>query len=127
MSSKRRNTRCAFVAGVQTYSLPISLPGILWIGAMAALTGDYDLGTTAFLNWAFGSETWDERWRFWFLEALVWILLGTAVLFKIGWVRRAEAARPFAFRSEEHTSELQSLMRISYGGFCVTTKKKKQY
>src|SRR3546814_3247744 len=84
MSSKRRNTRCAFVAGVQTYSLPISLPGILWIGAMAALTGDYDLGTTAFLNWAFGSETWDERWRFWFLEALVWILLGTAVLFKIG-------------------------------------------
>ncbi|NYG59688.1 acyl-CoA synthetase (AMP-forming)/AMP-acid ligase II [Nocardioides daedukensis] len=75
----------------------IALPSILWIGAMAALTGDYDLGTTAFLNWAFGSETWDERWRFWFLEALVWILLGTAVLFRFSWVRRAEAARPFAF------------------------------
>src|SRR3546814_20048230 len=43
------------------------------------------------------SSDLDERWRFWFLEALVWILLGTAVLFKIGWVRRAEAARPFAF------------------------------
>src|SRR3546814_6547885 len=27
-------------------------------------------------------------------------------------------------RSEEHTSELQSLMRISYAGFCL--KKKKQ-
>src|SRR3546814_7490042 len=26
-------------------------------------------------------------------------------------------------RSEEHTSELQSLMRISSGGFCVTKKK----
>src|SRR3546814_944281 len=26
-------------------------------------------------------------------------------------------------RSEEHTSELQSLMRISYAGFCLTTKK----
>src|SRR3546814_9261054 len=25
----------------------------------------------------------------------------------------------FAFRSEEHTSELQSLMRISYAGFCL--------
>src|SRR3546814_5114730 len=29
-------------------------------------------------------------------------------------------------RSEEHTSELQSLMRISYAVFCLKTKKKKQ-
>src|SRR3546814_6111236 len=27
------------------------------------------------------------------------------------------------FRSEEHTSELQSLMRISYAVFCLKTKK----
>src|SRR3546814_4399025 len=26
-------------------------------------------------------------------------------------------------RSEEHTSELQSLMRLSYAGFCLKTKK----
>src|SRR3546814_5776286 len=29
------------------------------------------------------------------------------------------AAFPLAFRSEEHTSELQSLMRISYAVFCL--------
>src|SRR3546814_1626935 len=29
-------------------------------------------------------------------------------------------------RSEEHTSELQSLMRISYAVFCLTQKTKKQ-
>src|SRR3546814_5389452 len=29
---------------------------------------------------------------------------------------------PFIARSEEHTSELQSLMRISYDVFCLTTK-----
>src|SRR3546814_10665998 len=29
------------------------------------------------------------------------------------------------FRSEEHTSELQSLMRISYAGFCLQNKKLK--
>src|SRR3546814_8843640 len=29
-------------------------------------------------------------------------------------------------RSEEHTSELQSLMRISYAVFCLTKKKAKQ-
>src|SRR3546814_9638451 len=29
----------------------------------------------------------------------------------------------FTCRSEEHTSELQSLMRISYAVFCLTTQK----
>src|SRR3546814_6070244 len=29
-------------------------------------------------------------------------------------------------RSEEHTSELQSLMRISYAGFCLKKKNKKE-
>src|SRR3546814_1582411 len=30
-------------------------------------------------------------------------------------------------KSEEHTSELQSLMRISYAVFCLKNKKKKTY
>src|SRR3546814_8919079 len=33
---------------------------------------------------------------------------------------------PGAWRSEEHTSELQSLMRISYAVFCLKKKKKKK-
>src|SRR3546814_9965781 len=32
--------------------------------------------------------------------------------------------RLFEWRSEEHTSELQSLMRISYAVFCLTKKNK---
>src|SRR3546814_1438772 len=39
-------------------------------------------------------------------------------------VNSAAVARP-ELRSEEHTSELQSLMRITYAVFCL--KKKKQY
>src|SRR3546814_5388672 len=35
------------------------------------------------------------------------------------------AALAHANRSEEHTSELQSLMRISYAVFCLKKKKKK--
>src|SRR3546814_4603028 len=31
---------------------------------------------------------------------------------------------PYSSRSEEHTSELQSLMRISYAVFCLKKKKK---
>src|SRR3546814_11590452 len=38
--------------------------------------------------------------------------------------RRVSAEEPWSSRSEEHTSELQSLMRISYAVFCL--KKKKQ-
>src|SRR3546814_7963784 len=39
---------------------------------------------------------------------------------------KQETARPpqFPQRSEEHTSELQSLMRISYAVFCLKKKKK---
>src|SRR3546814_5800956 len=44
-----------------------------------------------------------------------------------GWPRRRRrsppAARTAPERSEEHTSELQSLMRISYAVFCLKKKK----
>src|SRR3546814_1172488 len=67
----------------------------------------------------------------------VWVVLGAATelaervrLFRIplrdslsrasGLPRSAWGA---AFRSEEHTSELQSLMRISYAVFCLKKKK----
>src|SRR3546814_1232392 len=59
----------------------------------------------------------------------------------VGWVEQSETHRPLAMnramtgfasttrkvvpgvRSEEHTSELQSLMRISYAVFCLKKKK----
>src|SRR3546814_7367875 len=39
---------------------------------------------------------------------------------------RFPASRRHAARSEEHTSELQSLMRISYAVFCLKNKTTKQ-
>src|SRR3546814_6977499 len=42
---------------------------------------------------------------------------------KFGKLKWADLFAP-AIRSEEHTSELQSLMRISYAVFCLTKKKK---
>src|SRR3546814_4125532 len=40
--------------------------------------------------------------------------------------RRHPPARPGSVRSEEHTSELQSLMRSSYAVFCLKKKNKPQ-
>src|SRR3546814_9477842 len=37
--------------------------------------------------------------------------------------KEVETTRKRWFRSEEHTSELQSLMRISYAVFCLKKKK----
>src|SRR3546814_3334450 len=45
-------------------------------------------------------------------------LLVIAVVFLLG--------GPLIYRSEEHTSELQSLMRISYAVFCLKKKKTTQ-
>src|SRR3546814_2100063 len=39
-------------------------------------------------------------------------------------VNQREEAEDEQLRSEEHTSELQSLMRISYAVFCLKNKKK---
>src|SRR3546814_8515359 len=46
--------------------------------------------------------------------------------YSLDWLKPGrDKAKPFAIliRSEEHTSELQSLMRISYAVFCLKTKK----
>src|SRR3546814_3919768 len=47
-----------------------------------------------------------------------------------GWTRRRASRGPRrrrrSIRSEEHTSELQSLMRISYAVFCLKKKKQRQ-
>src|SRR3546814_6615694 len=47
---------------------------------------------------------------------------GLSLPLYLGWI--ATTTLGAIFRSEEHTSELQSLMRISYAGFCLKKKKR---
>src|SRR3546814_5821014 len=54
------------------------------------------------------------------LAMLIWVMWGYTMAFGPDF----PGGVGNAFRSEEHTSELQSLMRISYAVFCL--KKKKQ-
>src|SRR3546814_3668457 len=55
------------------------------------------------------------RWR----RTIVITMLSRMTTSRIGKKR----SRDLAMRSEEHTSELQSLMRISYAVFCLKQKK----
>src|SRR3546814_9769669 len=98
-SSRRRHTRCALVTGVQTCALPISEHG----------QREFDLRRQLHI-----------AGLFLFLE----LERNSAVLQTPAAVERDLAQAAEVERSEEHTSELQSLMRISYAVSCL--KKKKQ-
>src|SRR3546814_6769215 len=61
------------------------------------------------------------------VELLETIDVEERVSLVLGWAKEAIAERELSEkiandRSEEHTSELQSLMRISYAVFCLTKK-----
>ena len=75
----------------------VVVPSSLFIGAVALLTGDYDLPTALFLNGLLGSDTWTLDWQFWFLEALVWTSLGAVALMAVPALDRVERRSPFAF------------------------------
>src|SRR3546814_4815613 len=104
-SSRRRHTRCALVTGVQTCALPISdlrqkrmIPILTRIRAHSARE--------------FGELVRHQG------EEFIYVLEGRIEV-------HSEYYDPVALaaRSEEHTSELQSLMRISYAVFCLKKKK----
>src|SRR3546814_1112568 len=128
-SSRRRQTRCALVTGVQTCALPISLHGcsLQHVGhASAAILADIQVGHVA------------PVLPLGIVQAML-LVDGVPVVARAFECRGIAApgnmnmgtvlARRHAFdpqgerdRSEEHTSELQSLMRISYAVFCLKKK-----
>src|SRR3546814_8830635 len=112
LSVRRRHTRCALVTGVQTCALPIS--------SLIAYGGERESGIASTRYGDAGSSisAGDVSAR----QPTNLDALRRASV--IGQAQaRALPDRNF-LRSEEHTSELQSLMRISYAVFCLKTKKK---
>src|SRR3546814_10181512 len=96
-SSRRRHTRCALVTGVQTCALPIALAPTPTIKALFCKS---------------------------------FMIFSSMVHRRTLLSRPARAALSQfnfeTFRSDEHTSELQSLMRTSYAVFCLKKKKTQQ-
>src|SRR3546814_1560048 len=108
-SSRRRHTRCALVTGVQTCALPISPENRTMSQPENPL--DTFRRTTAATVRAIAQRddinvTYAPRGQ--------------------GLVGKEVKVTLPARRSEEHTSELQSLMRISYAVFCLKKKTKKE-
>src|SRR3546814_9456664 len=110
-SSRRRHTRCALVTGVQTCALPIlavRVPGITSdIDGISAMTRD---ATNVYEAARFNGNGENS------VASMIWLNYNAP-----GGVTDPATLTEHR-RSEEHTSELQSLMRISYAVFCLKKK-----
>ena len=71
---------------------------VAWVAAQMVVFGGYGLATLLLVNdYAGGPHHVEGRWRFWFFEAIVQIMLVLFVLFCFAGVRRLERRHPFVF------------------------------
>lgn len=75
----------------------IAVPSMVWIGSVIALTGDYQITSAFLLNGILGPEGWSAEWRYWFVEAIVYIVLATAAVLSIPFIDRLERRYSFWF------------------------------
>lgn len=74
----------------------IAVPTSLWVLLTLVVAGGTSLGAVLLVNNYVGSPSLDdERWRYWFIEVLVQLLLLSLVLLSVPAVRRFERRRPF--------------------------------
>src|SRR3546814_6675363 len=109
-SSRRRHTRCALVTGVQTCALPITCLTRSFFRADGVCRTIEDFPRAA-------TESGYAR-------EIIPKLKPRMALFEL--FNKGNLMR-ISKRSEEHTSELQSLMSISYAVFCLKKKKIETY
>ncbi|MER6596285.1 acyltransferase family protein, partial [Micromonospora purpureochromogenes] len=73
----------------------IVLPTTAWIAAMLVLTDQYRWSNLLLLNSLVGPDDGRTEWHFWFVEALVYILVAVAVLLAVPAMDRLERRHPF--------------------------------
>src|SRR3546814_6499196 len=108
---RRRHTRCALVTGVQTCALPISIQVALLLLAICARVGGpfFPVLVRSFTHNFL--QVGGQGFECAFTDAYA--------LHHRYRLQQGEVFGVLRERSEEHTSELQSLMRISYAVFCL--------
>lgn len=76
----------------------VAVPTSAWIALQVLLAGGFSVGAILLVNNYTGAPAHtDGRWWYWYLEALVQILLVLTLLFSIPAVRRLHRSRPFLF------------------------------
>src|SRR3546814_1271280 len=117
-SNRRRHTSCALVTGVQTCALPIFDP-------VHIIGRDLHRSGSSWLARPQSCSTFEPARFSSALASVIWKCDGLSIVsisFQVIGAATGAPSRARALRSEEHTSELQSLMRISYAVFCLKKK-----
>jgi len=74
----------------------IAVPSMAWITLALLLTADYGPANTVLLNSVLGPHDGRSEWHFWFIEALVYILVIAGTALAVPAVHRAVDRYPFA-------------------------------
>jgi hypothetical protein len=83
--------------GILTGVARIWAPSAAWIAVVAVVAGTYDWRNVLLLNQVLGDwSRWSPHWHFWFVEAVVALLLGVAALCLVPAFDRLERRHPFA-------------------------------
>jgi acyl-CoA synthetase (AMP-forming)/AMP-acid ligase II len=72
----------------------VAIPSMCWISVVAAVSNKYGWPNALLINGLVNRP--GDQWGYWFLEALIQILLPLTALFAVPAVARLEARRPFA-------------------------------
>ncbi|GGB90216.1 AMP-dependent synthetase [Knoellia flava] len=91
LSGGRRSERLAHVAESVTR---IALPSAVWLGVLTLVDERYSWWNPVLLTSVGGSNV-HPQWRYWFVEAVVHILVGVTVLLAVPALDRLERTRPF--------------------------------
>ncbi|KRE42845.1 AMP-binding protein [Knoellia sp. Soil729] len=92
LSSATRGERVAHALESVTR---IALPAMAWLGVLFLVDERYSVWNPLLLT-SIGGSNVHPQWRYWFVEALVHILVGLTVLLLVPAFDRLERARPFA-------------------------------
>ncbi|TFC34242.1 AMP-dependent synthetase [Cryobacterium sp. TMT2-14] len=96
-------------------AVQIFVPAVLWIGGVGLIGGMYEPATVFMLhNLLGGDERWTVQWQYWFLESVVWTILGLALLFCVPQLDRIERRYPFVFAASFFAGAL--LLRLLLTG-----------
>jgi hypothetical protein len=88
-------TRSERVAHTLESATRIAVPAMVWLGVLFLVDERYSPWNPVLLT-SIGGSNVHPQWRYWFVEALVHILVGVTALLAVPALDRLERARPFA-------------------------------
>lgn len=88
--------RSSRVRGIVRSAFRVAVPSALWVAGLTLLSEGYAWHNPLMLQQVLGDHAqWSDQWHFWFIEVLLYLLVGLAALLTLPVLDRAERRWPF--------------------------------